>query len=102
MENMSRLDRLLEATAMPPVQAMELVGPDDISYPQEDPQEEMLNDLLEGVGLLMRAQTLLTFLADPLLCASLTKRERESMRRLNDKIAAHLSVSKALYDEVPL
>ena len=62
---------------------------DEISY--------LRQDILDSISLNSKAMHLLDYLSDHDLCKSITKRERESMSRMSDKIREFLDEAESAY-----
>jgi hypothetical protein len=65
----------------------------------DDEEEQMRADVIDGMGLLGSVKTLLDYLSDPLLCKTVTKRERDIMDKLSEKIREYLCEVEPTYSE---
>lgn len=66
--------------------------------PPPDTSDVMRQDIFDAISLLFKCRNLLNFLGDPDLCKGLTRRERESMGRITEKLDNFL-VEVAGYNE---
>lgn len=74
---------------------------DSDEYDDDSGGEEELfsQDILEAFALLRKCTKMLDFLSDVDLCKGLTKRERESMGRLAEKVRDYLDETEQHYEE---
>ena len=64
-------------------------------------EDQTLSDLLDSLSLLSQCKRLLDYMSDPDLCKNLSKRERDSMSRLSEKLKDHLdALESSAYGEV--
>lgn len=66
----------------------------------EDEDDDLREDFFEAVSLLSKCKTMMDFAADPDLCKSLSKRERESMERVSGQLKSFLDAVEGVYDGV--
>jgi hypothetical protein len=62
-------------------------------------EDTMIQDIYDSMGLLNQSMHLLDYLSDPDLCRAVSKRERDSMARLSDRIRLFLDNMNAAYEE---
>jgi hypothetical protein len=72
---------------------------DGVIVEEEGEDEDLREDFFEAVSLLARCQTLLQFAADPELCKSLTKRDRDIMWRVSGQIKQFKDAVEGVYDD---
>lgn len=76
---------------------------DEEEFPADDTegQEELLlrQDILDGISLLGKVKTLLDYVGNVELCKTLTKRERETMAKVNVQVGDYLDSVTSNYEE---
>jgi len=73
---------------------------DDDPDDDEEVEEQVQIDLNDGLILIKRAKTLIDYISDPLLCKSISKREREVMFKLSMQLGDFLSSTVPSYEGV--
>lgn len=64
-------------------------------FDEEEEQDEDDGQLQEAIALLIKANVLMSYMGDPELCKTITKRERQVMLKLGGKIYDYLEEVQA-------
>lgn len=80
------------------ISELEDVKVDDGQFENEE-DDSVQDDIREAISLLRKSRTMLCYLADPDLCKSLSKRERDAMDRLNTILYEFLVEVGPAYEE---
>jgi hypothetical protein len=67
-------------------------------FEPEAQDKDLLEDFWEATSLLAKARTLLDFMSDPELCKGLSRRERDSMSRLAERLNGFLDNVDGVYE----
>ena len=90
---------------MPNLAELKEVSKKYVEAPAETPHEDtsdddyLQQDLLDALSLLNKCMHLLDYLGDTDLCKSVTKRERQSMSGLSQKVGVFLDNIDGVYDD---
>lgn len=66
---------------------------------EESEEDQEIVDLHDAFFLLGKCRNLLNYVADPDLCKTFTKKEREAMERLSEKIKEYLDSVELSYED---
>jgi hypothetical protein len=64
-----------------------------------DDEETMVQDVYDSMSLLTQCMHLLDYISDKELCPAVSKRERDSMARLSDKVRVFLDNMNVAYND---
>lgn len=76
--------------------------PDEWAEEEEDPletEEQALLDIREAIILLATTRTMIDYIANPALCKVVSRRERDIMGKLSEKVRVFLASVEPTYNE---